>query len=425
MAGRGVSLASLASASVAALLDDLHAATARVERLAPEDAARDEDFWYDIQRSFTVTRGIINLNNGGVCPSPRIVTESLIRYIREQEDATACAMRQILERQSETVRAGLAEIFGCDKEEIAITRNASESLEILLMGLDLKSGDEVLTTTQDDPRMLITLRQRERREGISLKLVRIPIPPRNPSEITDAFARGITGKTRVILISHVVDITGQITPVREVCQLARAKGIEVIVDGSHSFVHFDFRQEDIGCDYFGTSLHEWLYAPKGTGLLYVKRDKIPKIWPLMAADERLAADIRKFEEAGTDSAAPRLAVGEAILFHQGIGSRRKEARLRFLSRHWMNQLEHLPNIRLNTSLDDLQSCGIANVEIRGVEPGPLAEYLMDKHKILVIPITHPEFKGLRVAPNLYTTLPELDRFCEVMTAVAKKGLPAV
>ena len=421
--GKGVGLAALTTASVASLLDNVHAAVKRVEPLSPEDAATDEDFWFEIQNAFSITRGIVNLNNGGVSPSPRVVTEALVRYIWEQEDATAYTMWQILEPQSETIRTGLAGIFGCDPEEIAITRNASESLEILLMGMDLKSGDEILTTTQDYPRMLTTLRQREIREGLKLKLIKVPIAPAHLNEITDAVAQGITGKTRLILISHVINITGQIMPVKQVCELAASKGIEVIVDGAHSFAHFDFKQPDLGCDYFGTSLHKWLYAPKGTGLLYVKREKIEKLWPLMAADKSQVNDIRKFEEIGTHSAAPKLAIGEAILFHNGIGPKRKEARLRFLARYWMNKLKDLPNIRFHTSFDDRQSCGIGNVEIVGVDPGALGTYLFDKHKIFVTPIIHDEFKGLRITPNLYTTLNELDRFCDVMTTVAKKGLP--
>ena len=287
--------------------------------LSPEQAAMDEDYWSVIQNSFSVTRGIINLNNGGVSPSPRIVTEALVRYIWQQEDATAYTMWQILEPQSETIRTGLAEVFGCDREEIAITRNASESLEILLMGMDFKPGDEILTTTQDYPRMLTTLRQREQREGLKLKLIKIPIPPKNLSEITAAFEQGITSRTRLILMMHQVNVTGQITPVKAVCEMARKRGIETIVDGAHSFAQFQFQQKDLGCDYFGTSLHKWLYAPKGTGMLYVKRDKIAKIWPLMAAESKNVGDIRKFEEIGTHSAAPRLAIGEALLFHNGIG----------------------------------------------------------------------------------------------------------
>jgi len=422
--GKGVGLAALTSAAVGSLFDNLQAATKRIAHLSPIDAAADEDFWYHIQKQFTVTRGIMNLNNGGVCPSPRVVTEAFVHYTWQQEDLPAYTMWQVLEPQCETVRTGLAEIFGCEAEEIAITRNASESLEIIQLGMDLKSGDEILTTTQDYPRMLTTFRQREMREGLRLNMISIPVPPKSPSEITDAFARAITPRTKVILISHVINLTGQIVPVREICELARSKGIEVIVDGAHSFAHFEFTQKDLGCDYFGTSLHKWLYAPKGTGLLFVKKEKIEKIWPLMAADKRQKTDIRKYEEIGTHSAAMRLAIGEAILFHRGIGAARKEARLRYLSRHWMNQLKDLPNIRFNTSFQAEQSCGLANVEIVGVDPPALQSYLMSKHKIFTVAIMHDEFKGLRITPNVYTTLYELDRFCNVMETVARKGLPS-
>ena len=424
LAGKSLGLAALSSTTVASLLKNVQAATKTVAHLRPEEAAMDEDYWAIIQNSFTVTRGIINLNNGGVSPSPRIVTEALVRYQWQQEDATAYTMLQILEPQSETIRTGLAELFGCDREEIAITRNASESLEILLMGMDFKPGDEILTTTQDYRRMLTTLRQREKRENLKLKLIQIPIPPKNLDEITAAFEKGITNRTRLILISHMVNITGQITPVKAVCEMARAKGIETIVDGAHSFAQFDFKQKDVGCDYFGTSLHKWLYAPKGTGMLYVKRDKIEKIWPLMAAESKQAADIRKFEEIGTHSAAPKLAIGEALLFHNGINSKRKEARLRYLSRYWMNRLKDVPKIRFNTSFDPKQSCAIANVQIEGTNPDAVVKYLFDKHHIFTTPIIHEEFQGIRITPNVYTTLGELDRFCEQMELIARKGLPS-
>ncbi len=424
LAGKGLGLATLSSATVASLLKEIQAATKSVAHLTPQQVAMDEDYWAVIQNAFSVTRGIINLNNGGVSPSPRIVTEALVRYIWQQEDATAYTMWQILEPQSETIRTGLAEMFGCDREEIAITRNASESLEVLLMGMDFKSGDEILTTTQDYPRMLTTLRQREKREGLVLKLIKIPIPPKNLDEIAAAFERGVTSRTRLILIAHQINITGQITPVKAVCDMARAKGIETIVDGAHSFAQFDFKQKDLGCDYFGTSLHKWLYAPKGTGLLYVKRSKIERIWPLMAAESKQASDIRKFEEIGTHSAAPKLAIGEALLFHNGIGGKRKEARLRYLSRYWMNRLKDVPNIRFNTSFDANQSCAIANVDIEGTNPSAVGSYLFDKHRIFTTPIVHEEFQGIRITPNVYTTLGELDRFCNVMETIARKGLPA-
>ena len=421
--GKGLGLAALSSSAVASLLKDVRAAAKRVSHLSAEEAARDEDFWFDIQQSFSVTRGLVNLNNGGVSPSPRIVTEALVRYLWQQEDATAYTMWQILEPQSETIRTGLADLFGCDREEVAITRNTSDSLEAVLFGFDLKPGDEVLTTTQDYPRMLTTLRQRERRDRIVLKLVKIPVPPKDPSEITAAYEAGMTPRTRLVLVSHMINLTGQITPVRDICEMARRRGAETIVDGAHSFAQFRFKRDDLGCDYFGTSLHKWLHAPKGTGMLYVRRDKIKNVWPLLAAERAQDADIRKFEETGTRSAAQRLAIGEALLFHQGVGPERKEARLRFLARHWMNQLKGEPRVRFNTSFDDRQSCALANVHVEGTEPGALCDHLFARHKIFATPIVHDEFKGVRVTPSVYTTLKELDRFCEVMTNIARKGLP--
>ncbi len=421
--GKGVGMMALSSSVVGALFENINAASLKVAHLSPEEIATDEDFWANIQQSFSVTRGIVNLNNGGVSPSPRMVTEAFVRYTWQQEDATAYTMWRLLEPQSETIRTGLAEIFGCDAEEIAITRNASESLEILLMGLDLKAGDEILTTTQDYPRMLTTLKQRELREGLKLNLIKIPIAPKDVNEIAQKFEQAITPKTKLILISHQINLTGQITPVRKVCEMARSKGIETIVDGAHSFAQFDFKRDDLQCDYFGTSLHKWLYAPKGTGMLYVKKDKISKVWALMAAEDRNKNDIRKFEEIGTHSAAMRLAIGEAILFHNAIGAKRKEARLRFLSRYWMDKLAKNPKVGFNTSFDEKQSCAIANFKIEGVDPVKLSNYLFDKHKIFTTPIVHEEFTGIRITPNVYTTLWELDRFCEIIGNIAKNGLP--
>ena len=413
----------LSSTVVASLFENLHAKTRTVEHLLPEQIAADEDFWATVQQAFSVTRGIVNLNNGGVSPSPRIVTEAFVRYTWQQEDATAYTMWQLLEPQSETIRTGLAEIFGCDAEEIAITRNASESLEILLMGMDLKSGDEILTSTQDYPRMLTTLRQRELREGLKLNLIKVPLAPRDVNDLATPFARAVTPKTKLILVSHQINLTGQIMPVRKVCEMARGRGIETIVDGAHSFAQFDFKRDDLQCDYFGTSLHKWLYAPKGTGMLYVRREKIPRVWALMASETKNKNDIRKFEEIGTHSAAMRLAIGEAVLFHHAIGARRKEARLRYLSRYWMNKLKDVPKIGFNTSFDDRQSCAIANFRIEGLDPIKVGDYLMEKYKIFTTPIIHDEFTGIRITPNVYTTLWELDRFCEAVTKIAKNGLP--
>lgn len=421
--GKGFGMMALSSTVVSSLFEKLQAKTREIENLSPEQIASDEDFWTGVQQAFSVTRGIVNLNNGGVSPSPRMVTEAFVRYTWQQEDATAYTMWQLLEPQSETIRTGLAEIFGCDAEEIAITRNASESLETLLMGMDFKAGDEILSTTQDYPRMLTTLRQREMREGLKLNLIKVPVAPKDVNDLVTPFERAITPKTRLILISHQINLTGQIMPVKKVCEMARSKGIETIVDGAHSFAQFDFKQSDLGCDYFGTSLHKWLYAPKGTGMLYVKKDKIPKIWALMASEDKNKNDIRKFEEIGTHSAAMRLAIGEAILFHNAIGAKRKEARLRYLSRYWMNKLKDVPKVGFNTSFDDAQSCAIGNFKIEGIDPVQIGSYLMAKHKIFTTPIVHEEFTGIRITPNVYTTLWELDRFCEIVAGIAKNGLP--
>ena len=421
--GKGLGLMALSSTVVGSLFEQVNAAGRSINHLRPLEAAMDEDYWATIQQAFSVTRSMVNLNNGGVSPSPRMVTEAFVRYTWQQEDATAYIMWHILEPQSETVRTGLAEIFGCSPEEIAITRNASESLEIVMMGLDLKSGDEILTSTQDYPRMLTTLRQRELREGLKLNLIKIPIAPKNVDDIATAFERAVTPRTKLILISQQINLTGQILPVKRICDMARSKGIETVVDGAHAFAQFDSKLSDIGCDYYGTSLHKWLYAPKGTGMLYVKRDKISKIWALMASEDRNKNDIRKFEEIGTHSAAMRLAIGEAILFHNAIGGKRKEERLRYLSRYWMNKLKDIPKVGFNTSFDPQQSCAIANFKIDGIDPVAIGSYLMSKHKIITTPIVHDEFTGIRITPNVYTTLWELDRFCEIVADIAKKGLP--
>lgn len=401
----------------------VEAANRQAAGRSPEELARDESYWTEVQQAFSVSRSIINLNNGGVCPSPRMVTEAFVRYIWEQEEAPVYTMWQILEPRKEHVRQRLAGLFGCDPEEVALVRNTSEAMEILLLGMDLKSGDEVLTTTQDYGRMLTTLGQRVRREGIDIRYIQVPTPAETDEEIVEGFRNAITDRTRILLMSHQINLTGQILPVKAVTDMARERGVEVMVDGAHSFAQFDFRQEDIGCDYFGTSLHKWLLAPKGTGMLYVKKEKIPKIWPLMPAPERMDADIRKFEEIGTHPAANFVAVGEAITFHNTVGARRKEARLRYLKDTWADRLSALPGTELHTSRNPKMSCAIGNINLKSIEPPKLRDYFWDRHHIIVTPILHEEFQGLRITPNLYTTMGELDYFCETYEKVARNGLP--
>ena len=389
----------------------------------PEQIAKDESFWREVQQSFTVDRSLINLNNGGVCPAPAVVQEAMKQHWDFANKAPTYTMWQIQEPRKEVVRKRLARTFGCDAEEIAITRNASEGLQIIQFGMDLKKGDELITTTQDYPRMITTWKQRERREGLKMKQFQIPVPAEDPDEIVSMFEQQMTSRTRVILICHVINLTGQIMPVKGIVQAARNHDIPVIVDGAHGFAHFEFKHEDLDCDYYATSLHKWLCAPHGTGLLYVRKDKIKDLWPLMAAPERMADDIRKYEEIGTHPAAPILAIAEALTFHEGIGVKRKEARLHYLKNLWAERLLQHDRVRLHTSLKPEFACGLGNVQIEGVDTGDLAKYLWDKQRIIVVPIRHPEFEGLRVTPNVYTTLEEIDRFCDAMETVIKKGLP--
>ncbi len=390
---------------------------------SPDDVARQEEFWFEVQKAFTVDRSLINLNNGGVSPSPTWVQEAMKRHLDYSNEAPVYTMWRILEPQREGVRQRLAREYDCDPEEVALTRNASESLQICQLGFDLKPGDEVLTTTQDYPRMITTFKQRARREGIVLRQFSIPVPAEDPAKIVALFERNITPRTRLILICHMINLTGQILPVREVVEMARARGIPVIVDGAHALAHFDFTMAELDCDYYASSLHKWLFAPHGTGFLYVRRDKIADLWPMMAAPEKLDEDIRKYEEIGTHPAANYLAIAEALTFHQGIGPKRKEARLIYLRDYWAKPLLEYDNVRLNTSLKPGFACGIANVDIEDVDVLALVDWLWKEHRIIVTPINHDEFHGLRVSPSVYTTIEELDRFVEAMETVIRGGLP--
>lgn len=390
--------------------------------LSPEEAAAEEVLWFQVRQAFTVDRSILNLNNGGVSPSPGPVQEAMRRFLEYSNTAPAYSMWKVLEPQRETVRVRLARAFGCDPEEMALTRNASESLQICQFGFDLKPGDEVLTTNQDYPRMITTFQQRERREGIVLRQFSIPTPAEDVGEIVSRFEQHLTPRTRLILMCHMINLTGQILPVKEVVQMARSRGIPVIVDGAHSFAHFDFRWQDLDCDYFASSLHKWLFAPHGTGMLFVRREKISQLWPLMAAPKALEGDIRKFEEIGTHPAANYLAIADALAFHEGIGARSKEARMRYLRDYWVARLKEHPRVRLHTSLKPQFSCGIATVQLEGIDSEALAQHLWEKKRILVTPIKHAEFEGIRVSPSVYTSLPELDLFCDALEEVLKGGL---
>jgi selenocysteine lyase/cysteine desulfurase len=391
---------------------------------SPATVASDENYWREIQQAFTLDRTIINLNNGGVSPSPRVVHDALKRYLDISNQAPVYHMWRILEPNIESVRTKLAAEAGCDPEELAITRNASEALQIAQLGIDLQAGDEVVTTNQDYGRMLDTWEQRVRRNGIKLTKISFPVPPPGMADLVSRFEAAITPKTRVLHVCHITNLTGQIFPIREICRLARARGIQTVVDGAHAFAHFPFKLSDLECDYYGTSLHKWLLAPIGTGFLYVRRERIEKLWPLTPAAESRKADIRKFEEIGTHPAAMHNAIAEALQFHQSIGSERKIARLRFLKNRWAERLAKHPRVRIYTSFDPAQSGGLANLGIDGLDMGKLGEHLWERHRIIVTPIKHDEYEGLRVTPNVYTTLEEVDTFAAAVEQVLDKGLPS-
>ena len=405
-------------------LERVFSATSAVASRSPQEVAQDEDYWMQIQQAFTVDRSLINLNNGGVSPAPKIVQDALRRYVEYSNTAPVYTMWRVLEPQVEGVRRRLADDFGCDAEEMAITRNASEALEISQMGIDLQPGDEVLTTDQDYGRMLTTWDQRVRREGIVVKKVSFPTPPPSMQYLVDMFEQGITPRTKVILLCHITNLSGQIFPVKQICQMARARGIETIVDGAHAYAHFPFKASDLDCDRYGTSLHKWLLAPHGTGFLYVRRDKIKGTWPLMAASTRMDDDIRKFEEIGTHPAGNHNAIAEALTFHQGIGAERKAARLRYLRDRYMRHFEGMPGVQIHTSFDPEQSCGLSNIGIDGIEPAKITEHLWNTKRIIVVGIGHKDCTGIRVTPNVYTTLDEVDTFIESFDDIVRHGLPA-
>ena len=390
----------------------------------PAAIAQDESYWAEIQRAFDADRTMINLNNGGVSPTPSHVLEAMIRDLRFTNELPVEHMWRVLEPRIESVRRDLASEFGCDIEEMAITRNASEANEIMIFGLDLEAGDEVVITNQNYGRMITAWEQRVRRDGIVLRQISFQVPPPSDDYIVERFRAAITPRTKVIEVTHITNLTGQIMPVRRIIDMARPLGIEVFVDGAHAFAHFPFLRSDLACDYYGTSLHKWLLAPIGTGFLYVKKEKQKQLWPLMAAAKEQDENIRKYEEIGTHPAANHNAISAALAFHRGIGVNRKIARLRYLRDRWAKRLlAESSRVRVLTPLDARQSGALALFQVDGLDNVKLGEWLMSKHRIVTTPIIHPEFRGIRITPNVYTTLDEIDVFTDKVLEAIRKGIP--
>jgi selenocysteine lyase/cysteine desulfurase len=420
----------VASATRGLNLERVLAASQSVAGRSPEDVAKDEFYWREIQMDFELDRTIINLNNGFTCPTSRMALESEIRFLHMINMAPIFYQGPVAER-IQTIRLRMAEEFGCDPEEMALTRGASESLQIAQNGIDLKAGDEVITTEQDYPRMLTTWDQRMRRENIKVRRLQFPVPTTG-DDLYHRFEQAITPQTKVFHFTHVTNLTAQMFPVARLSRLARSKGIVTIVDGAHALGQFPFKLRDLGCDAYGVSLHKWLLAPIGNGCLYVRKEMIPRFWPLQAAPEQQDDDIRKFEAIGTHPWAIRAALGEALAYHQAIGGERKAARLRYLTLRWANALKVHPRIKILTDLSEpAQAWAIAAVNIEGIDVADLSKFLMDKYRIIVVALKGGappnqvfDYQCLRVSPNIYTTLEEIDTFVAAMEDALKNGVPS-
>ena len=418
-------------ASVAKMmgLERVLAASQSVADKSPEEVAKDEFYWREIQLDFKLDRTIINLNNGFTCPTPRVALEAEWRYMDMINMAPIFYQGPIADR-IQTIRVRMAEEFGCAPEEMALTRGASESLQIAQNGIDLKAGDEVITTEQDYPRMLTTWDQRMRRENIKVTRLQFPVPT-TADDLCRRFEKAITPNTKVFHFCHVTNLTAQLFPVARLSRLARSKGIVTIVDGAHALGHFPFKLRELECDAYGVSLHKWLLAPIGNGCLYVRKEMIPRFWPLQAAPEQQDDDIRKFEAIGTHPWAIRAALGEALAYHQAIGTERKAARLRYLNLRWVNALKASPRVKVLTDFSEPpQAWGVAAVNIEGIDVRDVAKFLMDKYRIIVVPLVGGappnqvfDYQALRVSPNIYTTLEEIDTFVRGMEDALKNGVP--
>ena len=394
------------------------AASMKIRGLSPQAAAADEDYWSVIQQSYTVNSNLIILNNGGVSPSPRVVQEAVERYNRMTNEGPSYYMWRILDQGREPLRQKLAVLAGCSPEEIAVNRNATEALNTVIFGIDLKAGDEVIGTKQDYPNMINAWRQRVQREGIVYTQLNFQFPIENDEEIVATYEKAITSKTKLIHITHIINWIGQIIPVKKITDMAKRHGIETIVDGAHSFGLLDYNIPDLGCDYFGTSLHKFLSAPIGSGMLWIKKEKVEKIWPLVCNDKPRSEDIRKFETLGTRSFPIEQGIGEAVNFQNAIGSKRKEERIRFLKNYWANKVKDIPKVKIHTSFKPEYSCAICGVTVDGMTPGELDNALFTTYKIHTVGIVWENISCVRITPHVYTSLKDLDKLVLAIEEIA-------
>lgn len=389
-----------------------------VEHLSPEEVAADEAFWAQVRTGYRLKPDYINLENGFYCFLPEQILENYLHHVREVNYQGSYYMRTVQWDNKRAVAAQLAELVGCSPEEMMITRNTTESLDTIIGGFPWKKGDEAVIADQDYFAMQEMFRQQTDVHGVVVKKISIPNHPSSDEEIVDLYAKAITPKTRLIMVCHMINITGQILPIRKICDMAHSKGVEVMVDGAHAVAHIAFSMRDLDCDYYGASLHKWLSAPLGAGMLFVKKDKIAQIRPLFADYGYQPGDIRRLNHTGTHPVATDLAIGNALEYLYTLGLDRKEARLRYIQQYWTSRVKDLPHIVLNTPTDPARACGIANVGIRNMKPGEMAETLLKKHRIWTVAIDGQGVQGCRITPNVYTTTKELDAFVQALKSMS-------
>ena len=380
---------------------------------------RDEKYWNDVANMYHQNINFINLESGYFSPSPESVKNYWVDFVNEINESPSYYMRTRQTEMREQVRNKLANYAGIQSDELVLTRNTTESMNIIIQGIKLDKGDEILRTNLEYPNIIQALDMRERRFGTKVRIVDVPIHPKNQQEIVDKVISAVNKKTKVILISHMVFLNGQVFPVKEVCAKARELGLETIVDGAHSFSHVDMDISEIGCDYYASSLHKWLGAPLGNGLLYVKKGNVNRLWPLYGDTAFEDDNIMKLEHLGTRPCSDQNGIIPAIDFNLEIGKKEKSKRLKFLQMRWASELKENKNIILNTPLEEGQSYGIANVGVKNLPPSKLADKLFDDHNIFTVPIDDDRgIRGVRVSPNLYSTVEDIDKFIEAMLKIA-------
>ncbi len=390
-----------------------------VSHLSATQVAEDEKFWERIRQGYKVKPDYINLENGYYCIQPQETLEHFINHVREVNYQGSYYMRTVQYDNKKATSARLASLLGCSADELIITRNTTESLDMVIAGFAWKEGDEAVMAEQDYGAMLDMFKQVAKRHGVVNKIISLPNNPASDEEIVSLYANAITSKTKLLMICHMVNITGQILPVRKICDMAHSKGVEVMVDGAHAFAHIKFSIADLNCDYYASSLHKWLSVPLGAGILYVKKENISKIWPIFADGNPNEEDILRLNHTGTHPVHTDLAINNAIDFYLKLGIERKEARLRFLQNHWTDQVRNLPHAVLNTPEDPSRSCAIANVGVKNRKPAELAETLLKNYKIYTVAIDGANVHGCRITPNIFTMPKELDIFVDALKLLGK------